>query len=145
MNIMEWPRLWLYGGAIAVSLLGALVLIWIVVAIQFLVASRGLTPALNNFFAAIVTGNYTSAYAMTTPQFQTLQDPKTFKEWVKTHKLRQYKRLELPPFEVQNNCCTLPLRVELNSGEWVSLDTEWIRIAGSWQLNRLDDGPTPTP
>ena len=136
----EVPHLLFYLGAVLVSLLGSLVLIWIIVAVRVLVSSRGMTTALNNFFAAIVNSNYGAAYGMLTPELQGELSAKDFKEFVKTQGLRQYKRLELPLVEVEAGRCPLDLTVELQTGQMIDLTLDLVRVEKTWLIDGLAMG-----
>lgn len=154
LNLLEIPHIYFYLGAVLVSLLGALVLIWIIVAARILIGGRGLVPALNNFFAAIVNNNYQAAYAMLSPALQAQFSPKDFKEFVKKHNLRQYKRLELPLFEIEDDRCPLGLTIELTTGKEVLLDLNLVKVEKVWLIEGLamgqasdqgrDEGPDPS-
>jgi len=137
LNLAEIPHIYFYLGAVAASILGALVLVWIIVAVRILIGGRGMVPILNNFFAAIVNNNYQAAYGMLTPEFQAQFSLKDFKEFVKKNGLRQYKRLELPLFEIRDDRCPLDLTIELTTGQTLLLDLDLVRIEKVWLIEGL--------
>ncbi|MGA1624701.1 MAG: hypothetical protein ACO4AJ_03585 [Prochlorothrix sp.] len=150
LTIAEIPHIFFYLGAVLVSLLGALVLVWISTALRLFIRGKDMAPALNNFFAAIVNSNYGAAYGMLTPALQAQLSTKDFKDFIKKHNLRLYKRLELPMFEIENNRCPLPLTVELMTGQEVALNLELVKVEEVWQIDGLaigspSDQATDTP
>lgn len=137
---MSFSEILPYLGIGIASVLGILVLIWLLIAGSILLTTKGLPQALNNFFAAIVTDNLDAAYAMTTPNYQKRTSKKQFTKFVKANRLKQYKRLELPLFEPKGDRCPLDLSVELTTGEKMRLQMELVKEGKGWAIDGLGQG-----
>ncbi|MBE9180666.1 hypothetical protein IQ268_19070 [Oculatella sp. LEGE 06141] len=129
-----------YFGIGIISILGIVVLIWLLIAGSILLVTKGLPKAINHFFAAIVTGNLDAAYAMTTPNFQKRTSKKQFTKFVKANRLKHHKRVQLPLFNVEGDWCPLDLTVELTSGEQVPLYVELVKDGKTWAIDGLERG-----
>lgn len=140
---MNFSEILPYVGIGITSILGILVLVWLLIAGSVLLVTRGLPQALNNFFAAIVTDNFDAAYAMTTPDFQKRTSKKQFTKFVKANKLKQYKRLQLPLFDVKGDRCPLELSVELQSGAKIGLKMELVKDGKTWRIDELQPQQQP--
>ena len=135
---MNFSEILPYVGIGIASILGILVLVWLLIAGSVLLVTRGLPQALNNFFAAIVTDNLDAAYAMTTLDFQKRTSKKQFTKLVKVNQLKQYKCLELPLLNVKGDRCLLELSVKLTSGKKVLLQMELAKENKSWASDTLE-------
>lgn len=137
---MSFSEILPYLGIGIASILGIIVLIWLLIAGSILLATKGLPQAINNFFAAIVTGNLDAAYAMTTLNFQKRTPKKQFTKFVKANRLKQHKRVQLPLFNVEGDRCPLELSVELTSGEKIPLRMELVKEGKGWAIDVLEKG-----
>lgn len=137
---MSFSEILPYLGIGIASILGIIVLIWLLIAGSILLATKGLPQAINNFFAAIVTNNLDAAYAMTTPNFQKRTPKKQFTKFVKANRLKEYKRLKLPVFNPKGDRCPLELSVELMSGEKIPLRMELVKEVKGWAIDGLEEG-----
>ncbi len=134
---MEFSNTLTYVGIGAASVLGILIVIWGSVAFTILRKTKGLPQALNNFFAAVVTGNIDAAYQMTTQDYRRRVNRKTFVQFIKKNQLKQYKRTKLAPPKIEGEAHALDITVELSSGKEVPLSFVFLKNGEQWAIESL--------
>ncbi|KOR33999.1 MULTISPECIES: hypothetical protein [Planktothricoides] len=69
------------------SLVGLLLLVWVIVAIRILRKTKGLPQAIGTFLTLIVEDNVTAAYQLTTDNFKVKMSKQAFSKFIKKHKI----------------------------------------------------------
>jgi hypothetical protein len=134
---MELSGILKYGGYGLGGLLLLLVILWIVTAARIVKQTKGLPQALNNFFAAIVSGKLDAAYAMTTKAYRNQFNRKDFIKFIKQNNLKQYKTSKLSAPLLEGGFYRLNITAELQSGDGVPLSFLWKQAGETWQIEQL--------
>lgn len=138
---LELSSVWQAGLKYAALGLGGLLLflllLWSIIALRILRRTKGLPQALNGFFAAIASGKLDAAYAMTTPAYRNQLSRRDFAQFIKRHRLGQYKTSQLSAPLTEDGFQRLNITAELKSGAKVPLSFLFKREGDRWEIEQL--------
>lgn len=120
------------------SLVGLLIVVWIIVAVTILFKTKGLPQAIAQFFTLIVDGNVTRAYQLTTDNFKAKTSKKELTKFIKTHKLNKYDRttMSIPTVEGDRHC--LEVTVITENGSKIPLSMEFVKLNHkTWKIEEM--------
>ncbi len=126
-----------YLGIGLASILGLLIVVWIVVAVNILLKTKGLPQAIAQFFTLIVDGNITGAYQLTTDNFQAKTSKKEFTKFIKTHKLHKYTRTTMSIPTVEGDRHSLDVTVITETGQEIPVKMDLIKSDNIWIIDHL--------
>ncbi len=121
------------------AVLSILLIIWLVLFVRLFFGTKGLPESISNFFNLIVEGEIDTAYQLTTKSFRSQTTKKQFLKFIKTNKIKQYKRLRMSTPSIKGKNCTIEITLITKSGVEIPVKMGFIKKSKEWEVDLLEN------
>lgn len=127
-----------YLGIGTAALVVIIALIWAFFAFRIFSLTKGLPQAITEFFTLIAEDKIDQAYQLTTENFRTKTSKQQLLKFIKTNKLKQFKRTTMSIPKVEDNSHLLDINLITHTGREIPLKMAFIRQAKEWRIDQLE-------